>query len=161
MQWQPTHHKIFNTIYQISTKDQYKKMTLGIGGGIGIGLGIPGINISIGGGIGIRGRKGGCKSHDPSKKWTEIKSVNDPAIIEIAKFAVKVFNQKHGNNLQFQAVLEAWVVVHVDGKKEYSIELVAKDCLHRCLQYHAVVIEICGTPPGWNLVSFNQIVEEN
>ncbi|KAE8645826.1 hypothetical protein Csa_017081 [Cucumis sativus] len=134
------------------------KMTIGIGGGIGIGIGVPGIKVSIGGGIGIGSRKGGCKSHDPSKKWSQVPNAQaDQVIINVANFAVAAFNQKYGNKLVFHAVLEAWVVVLPDGKKEYSIELVAKDCLNRCLYFHAIVIEIVGVPPGWNLFSFTQI----
>ncbi|KAA0031425.1 phloem filament protein [Cucumis melo var. makuwa] len=134
-------------------------MTLGIGGRIGIGFGLPGFNISIGGGIGIGGRKGGCKSHNPSKKWIQLHNVKAPDVLEAAKFAVDAFNKKYENNLEFQYVTEAWVH-EVNNEKEYSIELVAKDCFHRLLEFHAVVIEkTVDHKKIWILVSFERIFD--
>ncbi|XP_011658838.1 uncharacterized protein LOC105436096 [Cucumis sativus] len=130
-------------------------MTIGIGGGIGLGL--PGLNIKIGGGIGLGNKRpGGCKSHDPSKKWSVCP--NDRVVEIYARFAVDEYNRKHGRNLVFQSVLEAWVYVYPCGKKEYSIELVVREgCGNHVLKYHAVVTETGCAARRKTLVSFDQI----
>ncbi|TYK06876.1 phloem filament protein [Cucumis melo var. makuwa] len=121
---------------------------LGIGGGIGIGLRLPGLNISAGGGIGIGG---GDKSDDPSGWVPE-------EVIKAAEYAVFKFNKDHGNDLKFQYVFKhsiRQIDVHT---KEYTIELVAKDCLHRDLPFKTVVIEkINGSYTTLTPVSFEPI----
>lgn len=141
MQWQHTPQNF--QYYQISTKD-HKKMSL-------IDLDafrLPVLDTSAGGGIGIGG---GDKSDDPSR-WVPID------VIEAAEFAVFQFNVDHGNDLKFQHVFKhsiRQIDVHT---KEYTIELVAKDCLHRDLPFKAVVIEkINGTKKHRTLVSFKVI----
>ncbi|KGN43782.1 uncharacterized protein LOC105436097 [Cucumis sativus] len=124
----------------------------------GLGFGFSPFSLKIGGGIDLGSKRpGGCKSHDPSKKW--VICPNDQ-VVEAAKFAVAEFNKKYGNNLVFQVVLEAWVFTNPCGKKEYSIELVVIDgCLNRVLKFHAVVTETPCAARKRTLVSFDQIVD--
>ncbi|KAH1102560.1 hypothetical protein AAZX31_13G190800 [Glycine max] len=93
------------------------------------------------------------KEIDP-KGWIPIVKINDPALIEIAKFSVTAFNEWAGLTFKLQKLLKAEMQGQVVNGIYFRLIVAAGDDQSSSNNYQAIVWNLPWTENYMNLISF-------